>query len=320
MTCSNCGAVQGAANAYCESCGAALGPRSCSLCRQPLAEGDRFCQGCGAPIDPAVAAPDPDMWAPPSYSPPGGSFGGAPPPPGPGMAAGYPPPPPAAGYPPPPPAAGYPPPPPAAGYPPPGNAYPPPPGAAYGSPGYGAQGYGPQGYGSQAYGPPGYGTPPGPPAGQYWGGPSGYGAPGGAPLAQWGSRAGAYLLDGLIIAVPSIILVALGQASSFFAVLGYLVAIGLSIWFAVQVGSSGQSPGMRVVGLRCISARTGEVIGGGMGVVRWLCHSVLGVLCFIGTILDLLFPLWDGQRQTLADKMVSTVVVAVPKQSFRLTP
>lgn len=292
MTCSNCGATQPASNAYCES--------------------------CGAPLDPAQAAPDPWMWGAPTNTPPpppdvsagAGPAGAYPPPPPPG--------PPGAGYPPPGPGAGYPPPPP--GYAPPGPGYAPP-GAGYAPPGYGypppGGAYAPPG---AAYAPPGSGIPPGPPPGQYWGGPAGYGTAAGARLARWGSRAGAYLLDGLIIAVPTFVLVLLGHFAAFFAVLGYLVAIGLNIWFSVQVGSTGQSPGMRVVGLRCVSAQTGNVIGGGRGFLRLLCHDLFGVLCFIGAILDLLFPLWDSQRQTLADKMMSTVVVVVPKQSFSLTP
>ncbi|HET9076455.1 MAG TPA: RDD family protein, partial [Acidimicrobiales bacterium] len=104
------------------------------------------------------------------------------------------------------------------------------------------------------------------------------------------------------------------------AVLGYLWGIAVWIWFAVQVGSTGQSPGMRMVGLKCVSSRTGELIGGGKGFVRALCHSVLSVLCGIGSVIDFLFPLWDRQNQTLADKMVSTVVITVPKQPFSLKP
>jgi hypothetical protein len=40
------------------------------------------------------------------------------------------------------------------------------------------------------------------------------------------------------------------------------------------------------------------------------------IICYVGY----LFPLWDQQRQTLADKIMSTVVVVVPKQAFSLTP
>jgi hypothetical protein len=37
-------------------------------------------------------------------------------------------------------------------------------------------------------------------------------------------------------------------------------------------------------------------------------------------IVDMLFPLWDVKRQTLADKIMGTVVLKVPVQGFSLTP
>jgi hypothetical protein len=37
-------------------------------------------------------------------------------------------------------------------------------------------------------------------------------------------------------------------------------------------------------------------------------------------IIDMLFPLWDSQRQTLADKIMGTVVLKVPPGRFSLTP
>ena len=197
--------------------------------------------------------------------------------------------------------------PPAAGYPRPGPGYPPPAGPGSASLGFGY--------------PPGAGIPPFPPPGLAWGDPAGFGPTADSPLADWGSRAGAYLLDVVAILVPFLVVgIGLGRVSAFFAFIAYLFAIASGIWFAVQVGSTGQSPGMRVVGLRCISTRTGLPIGGAMGFVRALCHSLCGLLCGIGTLLDLLFPLWDRQKQTLADKMVSSVVVRVPKQRFSLAP
>jgi uncharacterized RDD family membrane protein YckC len=42
-----------------------------------------------------------------------------------------------------------------------------------------------------------------------------------------------------------------------------------------------------------------------MGVVRTIAHIVDSIICYIGW----LFPLWDPKRQTLADKIVKTVVV-----------
>ncbi|WP_197695985.1 RDD family protein, partial [Mycobacterium sp. E1715] len=48
---------------------------------------------------------------------------------------------------------------------------------------------------------------------------------------------------------------------------------------------------------------TGQPIGFGMSVVRSLAHFVDAIICFIG----FLFPLWDSKRQTLADKIMTTV-------------
>jgi uncharacterized RDD family membrane protein YckC len=197
------------------------------------------------------------------------------------------------------------------------------PGYGQPQPGYGQQpGYGPQG----GYGPqPGYGQPGGIPSyGQFGGQQAGWSpnpmAPGGQQLAGWWSRVGAYLLDGLFIAVIYIIFLVIAIAVRPFIYLGYVVELGMGAWFGYQVGSSGASPGMRIVGLRCISADTGELIGGGRGVVRWVLHVVLGFLCGIGELVNVLFPLWDGRNQTLSDKAASSIVVVAPKQGFSLTP
>jgi uncharacterized RDD family membrane protein YckC len=99
-------------------------------------------------------------------------------------------------------------------------------------------------------------------------------------------------------------------------VLGYVAIVGASVWFSVQVGQTGASPGMRIIGLRCVSKATGQPIGGGMGFVRQLAHFVDSLICYIGW----LFPLWDAERQTIADKIIGTVVVTAPKQGFSLTP
>ncbi|HYA45310.1 MAG TPA: RDD family protein, partial [Acidimicrobiales bacterium] len=142
-------------------------------------------------------------------------------------------------------------------------------------------------------------------------------APAQGALADWASRVGAYLLDAVLLAVPWVILFILGAVVTvFFTVLSYLVIAAGGIWFAIQVGQCGSSPGMRVIGLRCVGKTTGQPIGAGMGFVRGLCHIVDSAICFIGW----LWPLWDPDKQTLADKVMSTVVVKVPPQAFSLAP
>jgi len=41
--------------------------------------------------------------------------------------------------------------------------------------------------------------------------------------------------------------------------------------------------------------------------LRDLCHFIDAVICYVG----FLFPLWDAKRQTLADKIMKTVVIPV---------
>jgi uncharacterized RDD family membrane protein YckC len=162
-------------------------------------------------------------------------------------------------------------------------------------------------------------------------------APGGAPaplagspdsspygeLADWGPRALGILIDFLMIfvlwIVAFIVVIVLGAISS---TLGALVGLVLYLALAVAwlylgylVGQNGRSPGMAIIGLRCVSQETGQTIGGGMGVVRTIAHIIDSLICYIGW----LFPLWDVQRQTIADKLVKTVVLTnQPKQSFSI--
>jgi uncharacterized RDD family membrane protein YckC len=122
--------------------------------------------------------------------------------------------------------------------------------------------------------------------------------------------------------VPWLILYILTLAAGtiIFQLLGSLWGLVVGIFFAVQLGQSGSTPGMRMAGLKCVNKSTGQVLGGGMGFVRALVHWVLAILCFVPFVVDMLFPLWDAQKQTLADKVLGTVVVTVPKEGFSITP
>jgi uncharacterized RDD family membrane protein YckC len=196
------------------------------------------------------------------------------------------------------------------GGPPGGQGNPP---GGYGDPpgGYGNPpgGYGnpPGGYGNP---PGGYGNPPGgygPPPGNY--GPEGYG-PGGygnapaADYANWLQRAGGYIID----VIPAIILEFIGLATHnsaiyFLCVIIAIAIVGYNRWYLG--GKTGQSWGKKALGLTLVGEATGQPIGAGMAFVRDICHFVDSIICYIGW----LFPLWDSKRQTLADKIMKTVVV-----------
>ena len=72
-------------------------------------------------------------------------------------------------------------------------------------------------------------------------------------------------------------------------------------------GRTGQSVGKRVAKTWLVGRGTGRPIGPLNAFVRDLLHTLDG-LSYVGY----LWPLWDDERQTLADKIAQTVVVRTP--------
>jgi uncharacterized RDD family membrane protein YckC len=218
-------------------------------------------------------------------------------------------------------------------------SYPPDPNNPYGqqppAPGYG--------YPQQTPPPaPGYGYPQQQPAPGY-GAPAGYGIPqqqgpygNGAQVqafyAGWGSRVAALVVDFLIIGVVPGILYGIGigmtvgsancttdpvtyhtscsggGGSAFGSILimiGGLIALAGSLWLLYQEGTTGQTPGKKMVNIRVLREADGQPIGFGMAIVRRICHAVDEFACCVG----FLWPLWDAKKQTFADKIMGTVVV-----------
>jgi uncharacterized RDD family membrane protein YckC len=265
----------------------------------------------------------PPYPSPPTEGPPAQRPSGAYPPPGPPGA--YPPP---AHPPPDPPGPAYPPPGPS--YPPPGGSYPPPgPGYGQGPYGQGPYGQGPYGQGTGgAYGPGSYG-------GQYrygyGGGQYGYGPPPTVPpevYAGYWPRVGGWLIDALIVWVASYLVsiplrsvhvweftirtqtrsvTRVGHFSGLEAVAEVVIVL---VYGALFCGSArGQTPGMMALGIRAVDRDTGGPIGILRALWRGVFEYILVIVLFVPWILDMLFPLWDGRRQTLHDKVSKTVVV-----------
>jgi uncharacterized RDD family membrane protein YckC len=141
------------------------------------------------------------------------------------------------------------------------------------------------------------------------------------PFASWGQRVAAYFVNVamlLLLFIPilivSLILGAVSDAlGGLFLILAYLALLVLSFYWYFQEGAKGQSPGKKVMGIQVVNADTGQFIGGGMGIARSLVNGIInGIPCYIG----FLWPLWDAKKQTLADKVLKTVVIAGPKQDF----
>lgn len=188
----------------------------------------------------------------------------------------------------------------------------------YTAPGYGMpQAYGvPQGYddpvgpgrdagapgGDPGYSAPSFGTPP-PGYGQPSFGP-GSGTqlyPGGPQLAEWSTRAGGYLVDFGISFVAQFV------AALIDPVLAQVVGFGIFLYFGYVTGTTGQTPGRKVVGIRVLREADGQVLGPGAGIGRGFLH----ILDALPLLLGFFWPLWDKKKQTFADKLIHSVVVKV---------
>jgi uncharacterized RDD family membrane protein YckC len=214
---------------------------------------------------------------------------------------------------------------------------PPPPNPYYGAP------PAPPGYGPPP-GPAGYGPPP--VAGGFGSPYAQGGLPMGAVLAPhlgevapWGTRVLGFLVDYLMVVAVMFVLdgVAIGTffaigaigatagaansdagaalfsslSSTLCCVMGIgfpLAALGVGVWNRAHlVSKRGYSIGQGVAKLRVIDA-TGKNLTFANALIRLLAQVGISMVPLAG-VLDLLWPLWDPQRQTLHDKAIGSFVI-----------
>jgi uncharacterized RDD family membrane protein YckC len=131
-------------------------------------------------------------------------------------------------------------------------------------------------------------------------------------LATYGQRVAGFLIDvGIPTGVLALVLIA-ALATRDVAVilvvhgLAAVVSVVFVLWNSGYCqGRSGQSIGKRALGMRLVAAATGQPVGFGRAVGRQLAHLLDGLPLWLGY----LWPLWDEQRQTFADKVCCTLVV-----------
>jgi uncharacterized RDD family membrane protein YckC len=154
------------------------------------------------------------------------------------------------------------------------------------------------------------------------------------PYAAWGIRLGGYLIDFVIFAVVLVVLLLVfrhshavevhlmarrGARRRSFSAVPFLITGVLYIAYGTLLcGSSrGQTVGMMAVGVRAVRDQSLEVLGYGRALARAVVEGVFRLIdllsVFLGLIwlLDMLFPLWDGKRQTLHDKVAGSVVLRI---------
>jgi uncharacterized RDD family membrane protein YckC len=123
--------------------------------------------------------------------------------------------------------------------------------------------------------------------------------------ASWIQRVGAAIVDG----IPFWVLAGIGSAvdsdrGAIFWVF-YLIGLAYFVYNRWFLGGQGASLGKKALGLRLVSEASGQPLGFGGAFLRDLAHIVDGIICYIGY----LFPLWDAKKQTLADKIVKSLVL-----------
>jgi uncharacterized RDD family membrane protein YckC len=143
--------------------------------------------------------------------------------------------------------------------------------------------------------------------------PGGYGnsgvlLPGAVGPLKIGNRVWALLIDWGAFFVLEIVADVSGS-NAFQAVIG-LVALILWFVYAYMIGTTGQTYGKRVMGLKVVDANTGQLIGFGRGILRYFVQGLLNIVCFAG----LWSPFLDsnsGRYQGWHDKAATTQVISV---------
>lgn len=167
----------------------------------------------------------------------------------------------------------------------------------------------------------------------------------GRPLAEWWRRLLAYLLDGLIVTIPSYLTyqaVLIAKFSSFqfpqdcqqqyppnncgneifhsfFATIWITVLVYVivqfvfgALYFSLFIGARrGQTIGMMALSIAVRDEREDVTIGRRRALTRWFVLFILGIPFGILALIDCLAPLWDRRRQSWHDHAAGSVVVDV---------
>jgi uncharacterized RDD family membrane protein YckC len=180
----------------------------------------------------------------------------------------------------------------------------------------------------ESHAPPGWAPPAAPPDAPEttWGPPVSPGAPAGE-LSGWWRRVGASIIDGLLIGIVGAVIAALISATTDLTEdertaisLGIGIAIGV-IYYGLTMSRpgehNGRTWGKQVTGIK-VTRIDGVAVTFGFAFVReilvkTLLFGYLAILTlYIATVLNYLWPLWDGRNQALHDKIVKTQVHRMP--------
>lgn len=147
--------------------------------------------------------------------------------------------------------------------------------------------------------------------------------------AGWWTRVGATFFDNLILLLPTLGALLIGDALASASV-GVLLSIAVRAAYLIYFLSrpNGQTPGNRIMGTRVRDAATGGAITMQQAVSRWVLIGVYGLVEFSGgtasttvstwtaslslvALIDNLYPLMNERKQTWHDRFAGTAVVRV---------
>lgn len=151
-------------------------------------------------------------------------------------------------------------------------------------------------YGQQpAYGSQGY-APVGPTSGPTLGG---------APLADWPKRALGGLIDWVAPSIVISIVLGIIPNDALRSTLSSVLSLAWFLYVGYKNGTTGVTLGKSIAKLKLVGESTGQPIGLANGIIRQFAHIIDSAICLVGW----LFPLWDSKRQTIADKIMRSVVI-----------
>lgn len=121
----------------------------------------------------------------------------------------------------------------------------------------------------------------------------------GPPLASWGRRAAGYLIDFVISLIAQVVIGLIEPT------LGTVTGFAVFLYFGYLTGTSGQTPGRSLLGIKVLREADGQPLGAGAGIGRGFLHIVDALPLLLGFF----WPIWDAKKQTFADKIIKSVVI-----------
>ena len=123
--------------------------------------------------------------------------------------------------------------------------------------------------------------------------------------ADFGTRLVALLIDGAIIGVPAIILMMILPVMLIYPLL-LVASVGYQIYFWT---TTGQTFGKQLMGLKVVSAETGNLLDPGTAALRYVGYLASALPIYLGFF----WAIWDPMHDTWADKIAKTKVIKVVK-------